>query len=401
MISYRFPMSRKDNMPSRKRNASDNFDPAPHSFNTSANRTEQPTADAANLPAPAWFERGRIPGLDGLRAIAVIMVIMAHACQTTGFPKFDFLSLIAPHGGLGVEIFFVISGFLITNLLLREIRRTQRISLKSFYVRRSLRIFPAYACLLLTVFVVAQLGFASVTSRDWLAAVTYTLNFVHRPAWEVGHGWSLSIEEHFYLLWPLVLLILGTVRSGRIAVCCLAFCFTARWVVLLAFPQLTPMAELWTFTRLDTIAVGCLLCLLVNNDVWRERLNRVCQFRGAIAVYLGLLIISAGVCELSGKLSVGVGYSVNSVLIALLLWSVLLRSESGLGRFLEQDWLVAIGVRSYSIYLWQQLFLHPYRHDLLSTFPQNIVLAFGAACISYNLIELPALKLKSRIATAS
>lgn len=295
----------------------------------------QQASSMSLLPPPAWLERGRIPGLDGLRAIAVIMVMMAHACQTAGFPQFDLLTAIASHGGVGVEIFFVISGFLITNLLLREIRRTQRANLQAFYVRRSLRIFPACLCLLGTVFLVSQLGFATIPWRDWLAATTYTLNFVHRPAWEVGHGWSLSIEEHFYLLWPLLLLMLGTVRSGRVAIGCLVFCFSARWIVLFAYPEWTQMAELWTFTRLDTIAAGCLLALLASSDAWRDRLNRLCTFRGAVPVYIALLMLSVGLCDLSGKLSVGVGYSVNAILIALLLWSVLTRADSRLGQFLE------------------------------------------------------------------
>lgn len=394
-------MSQKSNMSSREIDTEINDVLAPNSTGPLMQSSQNQASLQSTLPPPAWIERGRIPGLDGLRAIAVIMVMMAHACQTTGFPQLDILTAIARHGGLGVEIFFVISGFLITNLLLREIRRTQRVDLQAFYVRRSLRIFPAYLCLLGTVFVVSQLGFATISWRDWLAATTYTLNFVHRPAWEVGHAWSLSIEEHFYLLWPLLLLLLGTVRSGRIAIGCLVFCFSARWIVLFAFPQWSQMAELWTFTRLDTIAAGCLLALMAGNEAWRDRLNSLCAFRGAVPVYLALLILAVGLCDLSGKLSVGVGYSVNAVLIALLLWSILLRSDSRLGQFLEQDWLVAIGIRSYSIYLWQQLFLHPYRHDLLSSFPQNIVLAFGAACLSYNLIELPALKLKSRFAAAN
>lgn len=140
----------------------------------------------------------RIPSLDGLRAISIAVVMVGHLAKW----KHVSLPLLSPYGALGVHVFFVLSGYLITNLLLREQERTSAISLSDFYVRRAFRIFPA-AFVFLGVVVALYWR-----ERHWThvaAAVFYVANMdIWRP-WIFGHLWSLSIEEQFYLLWPLAL----------------------------------------------------------------------------------------------------------------------------------------------------------------------------------------------------
>jgi peptidoglycan/LPS O-acetylase OafA/YrhL len=249
-----------------------------------------PAAVAAHTPEVKRFDRGRIPSLDGLRAVAVLLVLVAHGCQTAGFPKIPWIQWFGVRCAFGVEVFFVISGFLITSLLLRERQRSGRIDVKGFYVRRTLRILPAYACYLAVIWVMWMAGGATLGRRDWIAACTYTMNFLSHPAWEVGHTWSLSIEEHFYLIWPVAMLI-GSAFALRAGVFFAVGCFVLRWVVMFVAPKYTPMAELWTFTRLDTISFGCLLALLTWHAPWRSALDRLCAIRWIVpAGVFGLLV---------------------------------------------------------------------------------------------------------------
>ena len=342
--------------------------------------------------APPWLRGGRIPSLDGLRAIAVILVVLAHAHQTRGFPDIPVLHAVAHRGRIGVEVFFVISGFLITTLMFRELDRRGRLSIGAFYLRRVLRIVPAYLCLLAVVAALQAAGHAHLTRRDWIAAATYTVNFLRKPAWEIGHAWSLSIEEHFYLMWPLVIAAFPP-RVGRsVALGSLAFCGLARWAVILVSPSSSPMAELWTFTRMDTIAAGCLLAFLARDPTWRARLAPTMS--GAfVAVNLVVLVTSLTLSAFSAKFAVGIAYTLNTACLTLLLWAAVARPVP----LLNHPLLGAIGVGSYSIYLWQQLFLDHDKPGMAHAFPLNVLLAFLAAFLSYRLVERPFLNLKGKL----
>ena len=141
------------------------------------------------------------PSLDGLRAFSIVLVLIAHVSL-----QYPWLRRFVEHvGNYGVRIFFVISGFLITGLLLKELTKTGRISLKSFYIRRTLRIFPAFYVYVLTVVILAWAGILILLPGDLLHAVTYTMNYHMVRSWWLNHMWSLSVEEQFYLLWPTVL----------------------------------------------------------------------------------------------------------------------------------------------------------------------------------------------------
>jgi hypothetical protein len=121
-------------------------------------------------------------------------------------------------GNLGVRTFFVISGFLITTLLLDERAATGSISLKKFYLRRVFRIFPASYVYIAIIALLSALGVITLKHNDLLCAVTYTVNNHYERSWWVGHLWSLSVEEQFYLLWPAVMVWLGTKKAFWVAV---------------------------------------------------------------------------------------------------------------------------------------------------------------------------------------
>src|SRR5664280_2047254 len=160
------------------------------------------------------MKQGRIPSLDGLRAVSIIIVVWAHARASS--------RLLGLYAFFGVQIFFVISGYLITSLLLREHERTGTINLRTFYYRRMLRIFPAAYVYILAVAIVFQ------PPLHYLAyAFTYTSCYAgpHGP-WMLSHLWSLSVEEQFYLLWPFALLLAFPSRKRIL------------WVVMLCVPLL-------------------------------------------------------------------------------------------------------------------------------------------------------------------
>ena len=204
----------------------------------------------------------RFPSLNGLRAVSIIIVIISHF----EFQEyFSFHNLFSPNslglfsdGQFGVNVFFVISGFLITSLLLAEELR-HPIDLKGFYIRRTLRIFPAYYFLLCVYFILQLLGYIKIPGSAWVTSITYTKDLFIGKDWYTGHAWSLSIEEHFYLFWP----FLFRVKKARkiapwlLVLVPIIFKFSFSYV----FPDRPRIHDLNLFSRIDSIAVGCLFAI--------------------------------------------------------------------------------------------------------------------------------------------
>ena len=149
-----------------------------------------------NIHFPAKIsESKRLPCLDGFRCISIFLVLLAHSLKVAGFPD-DWRAWFRwlPDGGFGVQVFFVISGFLITLLLMMELQKNGRVSLKGFYLRRALRILPAYFAFLI-VLVILQISMGlHMPSHSWFALGTYLVNYIQTP-WIGSHVWSLSVEE--------------------------------------------------------------------------------------------------------------------------------------------------------------------------------------------------------------
>src|SRR5690242_7033616 len=144
--------------------------------------------------------KARIPSLDGLRAVSIMLVLLGHLAGTENSPA-D-LKFLTNYANFGVRVFFVISGFLITGLLLKEHAYSGRIDLRQFYVRRFYRIVPAAYAFLIVMVISAH---HSLRPRDIALGFLYLTNYVYPRPWVLGHLWSLAVEEQFYLLWPLLL----------------------------------------------------------------------------------------------------------------------------------------------------------------------------------------------------
>src|SRR5260221_2596508 len=223
---------------------------------------------AAESTGPLNVPR-RIAGLDGLRAISIALVLTGHLAGT----KFCYPRAVYEQFGdlanLGVRVFFVISGYLITALLLDEHHKTGSISLRQFYLRRTLRIFPAFFAFMAAIVLLNARGLIDLFPGDLLHAASFTMNYHYVRAWWVGHLWSLSVEEQFYALWPAVLLLLGIRRGLKGAAIALAAAPIVRVAIVLWRPSQVPGIGEWFPTAADTIATGCLMAGLQGSSFAR------------------------------------------------------------------------------------------------------------------------------------
>jgi peptidoglycan/LPS O-acetylase OafA/YrhL len=332
----------------------------------------------------------RIPSLDGLRAISIALVLFSHLAGTGGFPISAATANPWGLGSLGVTVFFVISGFLITGLLLEELRRTDRIRLGRFYFRRTLRIFPPYFALLIGLALADAAGWISLNPGDLLHSATYTSNYHAARSWFVGHTWSLSVEEQFYLLWPAVLLFAGTRRGLLIAGA------TILLVPLIRVGEWELFREPGVGVRFETIAdalaAGCVLACLRPSLHASPLYLRALSSRAFIVVPVAAVV--ANLTNNHPLVIWGAGITVIVVSVALCIdWAVTFH-DGRLGRILNAAPLVFVGWISYSLYLWQQPFLNREAQMRTAQFPVNIVLTATAAVASYYAIERPSLQLR-------
>jgi len=334
---------------------------------------------------------GRIPTLDGLRAISIALVLFGHVMGTGAVP-------MIPHTGMvavtGVRTFFVISGFLITTLLLREREKHGRISLRGFYWRRAFRIFPPFYVYLAVVGVLCVLELISVSGRDFTFAATYTMNFHEHRAWWLGHLWSLAVEEQFYLIWPLTLVLFGARRAVYVAVVAILAAPVLRVAAWYGWPSIGGLTDQAFPFVFDALATGCLLALL------RPELEANALYRAVVLArwfwIIPMLCVGSLVWE-HPWFELGLSTSAANIGIALAVHRCVWKPDGLVGRALERPLPVFIGTLSYSLYLWQQLFVNRHAHAWWCQFPANIGFAGIVALLSYFMIEKPALRLGRRL----
>jgi peptidoglycan/LPS O-acetylase OafA/YrhL len=353
------------------------------------------TPPAATVARSAQAKAGSrdIPSLDGLRAISIALVLLSHLGGTAGFPASHQTMSFFALGTLGVQVFFVISGFLITTLLLRELDETGTVSLRRFYFRRTLRIFPPYYALLAAMAIAGVLGWVSVSGNDLFHAFTYTSNYNFDREWNLGHTWSLGVEEQFYLLWPAVLVLLGR-RRGLIAAA--AFALAAPLVrvgIWYLLPDYRPAIGNSFETVADALAIGCLLAG-TRDLLWEQPAFR--RFLASRWMLAAPAIIGVFAALDRPRTNALVGTTMMSLAIALIIERSVRFPDDQIGRVLNSRPFRFVGVLSYSIYLWQQPFLNRDLPSTTTSFPLNIALVFTLALASYYIIERPSLRLRQR-----
>ncbi len=347
---------------------------------------------------PDWLWAGRVPSLDGLRAVAIGLVIVAHA---RGTPNAPFPVFFWAFGDLGVQLFFVISGFLITLLLIRERKRNGRISLKQFYLRRAVRIFPAYLMFMAFLGLMQALGVISIDANNWIHSLTFTLNLIDEAErqWNVAHVWSLCVEEHFYLIWPVIVATLGVAWSWRVGWFLILTAPIWRWVIGIMIPGTLP-PQTFTFSRIDSIANGCCLALATTGRFSRQltefHFRRVAYVWSLIVV----LLVIGRVLDLSyfvdSRMKLSFLHTITGVAFTLLLWVSICVPHGWVGRILNSKYLAWLGVLSYSLYLWQQPFLNRYNPSWMCVWPINLILALSLSACSYLVVERPLIRWRQR-----
>ena len=332
------------------------------------------------------------PEIDGLRAVSVMSVIIFHSSWQH----------VLVGGYIGVDIFFVISGYLITSILRREQAECGTISAANFLKRRALRIWPA-SLAMLSFYGVGAFAFASDSWPHIHAALASAFGLMNwqraltsQPVGYVGHTWSLAVEEQFYLLWPWALIALGRLRGV--------------WAPTLVIITLIAAVVLWRIslvvraagvartyngldTRADALLIGCLMAFLP-----RKSIPLLVERTWAIPVSFFLLI--AVFVPATMQWMHVIGFTLVAMSAGWLILSMTGDETNVLRRMLSTRPVVLIGLISYSLYLWHDPIIQVFQANGFGPATTLVLvppISVGAAFLSYRLVELPFLRMKNRL----
>jgi peptidoglycan/LPS O-acetylase OafA/YrhL len=328
------------------------------------------------------------PAFDGIRAVAIIFVFLDHAWESS-----------FPGGWAGVDIFFVLSGYLITTLLTEELSERGTIDYLNFYVRRILRLWPAFAAFLFVVVLEISIGKNANTWSFGAVALSsiYMMNWNRAFVWwgeyKIGHTWSLAMEEQFYLLWPALLAFIFFRRPISFVVALIIVMVT--WRCFLALNGADPERTYNGFdTHGDALLIGCLLALLT-----RQNPDLTIKLSGMWLVASGGLLAILLFVPHRTVLTQTAGLSIAALLSAVMIANV--RCETPLKPFLSVRPLVYMGKISYGFYLWHYPIVMGLAKYGNTGKIAAFMIAFGVASASYHWLELPFLRLKKHFAPRS
>ena len=364
----------------------------------------------ADLTAPSFsdFSRVRFFGsLDGLRALSILGVLWTHVWYVSGLEYYNRLQHypVLKMGAFGVDVFFGISGFLITTLLLRERSKNGRISLRDFYLRRSLRIWPLYYATL-GIYVLLVIFLQRGTGRDRIffhflpGYLTFTYTWF--AGWAASgavfnFAWSLSVEEQFYVVWALVLRILRGLLPAVVMILMIFLRLSVHFNVLQNF--ILKDSLLWRIAAGISVPIclGAILAQILHSEKGFRILRPILGSKWAAALWILLLLASLVPRQPFWQM-------IQWFLVAAVVGSCVIREDNTLAPFLRFRPLAYIGLVSYGMYLLNTLVLdvvNPVmnriglRHPLLK-FPVFVAATVLVAGISYRFFETPFLRLKER-----
>lgn len=343
------------------------------------------------------LELKQIPGLDGVRMIAVFLVMLYHF----GIPYVP--------GARGVTMFFVLSGFLITWLLLKEQAVTGTVSIRDFYWRRSLRIFPAFYAFWLLLVAEGLLRDGNPPSAHSWSAFFYVSNYYSAlndyPTNGFSHTWSLGVEEQFYLVWPALFIWLGRDlrRMTRVLVGLIATVSLYRVVLAYGFDVSSNYIYSAFDTRLDNLLIGCLAAVAVYRRSWSWLWDRTCGHWAMPLLTIVGVQISLQLWRMNAvpRYQDVLGYLVDPLLFALFILQVVALSGTRVWSWLDSGPARFLGRISYPLYLYQQVTLYRGKviaadYPVLVQLGVAVALTVAVASGSYYLIERPFLRLKHR-----
>jgi peptidoglycan/LPS O-acetylase OafA/YrhL len=235
----------------------------------------------------------------------------------------------------------------------------------------------------------------SAHRTDFINAATYTWNYrLNSSARILGHVWSLSLEEQFYLIWPAILILFGKKKSLWIAVAAVLLSPISRVATYFLAPAWRGHTGMMLHTRIDTIMIGCVLALVIDMKLWERFLARI---NTTVAVSLAtffVLFVNLPITEhLRGAYDLAIGLSLQGFCCGIIVLYTISHPHNFVGRFLNNRIIAHIGIISYSLYLWQQLFT---ANERFGWFPLNIVMIFICAELSYFLVEKPSFAIRDK-----
>jgi peptidoglycan/LPS O-acetylase OafA/YrhL len=358
-----------------------------------------------------------IAALDGIRGLAILLVLLIHIQQTGVVPaEFHLLNLVMHGGWCGVDLFFVLSGFLITLGLLDSKGSSNYFS--AFYMRRVLRIFPLYYTVLASVIVCSALFAHYMIFPSWRGWIPQHLLFVENwwMPWKdltnnvLAHFWSLGIEEQFYFVWPACVWLLPRRRLAVLSVAVCAAVLALRFYVIQHYNPLPLVVFMNTVTRVDTLMVGALCAIVMRDRTLLAHVRRWLPTVAAIGACC-VAVIVVGVRGISAQryYTQTLGFTALALTFGpLVMWAYLFRGSSNwYDRFFSMRPLTDLGKYSYGIYVYHYpviviakmlfgtsaWFGHDNLRGLLFSFGA-VVIAICVAVVSYELFEKRFLRLK-------
>lgn len=367
----------------------------------------------------------QIPALDGFRGIAILMVMVYHFTIYSGMQPYGVTDTLfyklAGTGWCGVDLFFVLSGFLITGILFDA--KESRYYFRNFYIRRVLRIFPLYYGSLLVAFVLLPLILSpSLNYQQMLEEQSWYWYYLTNVIIAVrgwpsvlafGHFWSLAVEEQFYLLWPFVLFLFGRKKLMLICVVCVVMSLGVRLGLTLTGHSLA--AYVLTPARMDPLALGSLIALIARGPHGLTKLSRwAWPIAGSTILILGpLFLLRRGLRAENDIVVQTIGYSLFALLFgAVLIIALTISSSSRLGTVFNSSGLRFFGRYSYGLYIFHHVIVFWVAQHVFSVerFPRLLgsqlpglllfitlcsVVSVGVALLSWHFFEQPFLKLKN------
>jgi peptidoglycan/LPS O-acetylase OafA/YrhL len=364
----------------------------------------------ADLTSPSFSEFSRVRffgSLDGLRALSILGVLWTHVWYVSGLEYYNRLQHypVLKMGAFGVDVFFGISGFLITTLLLRERSKNGRISLRDFYLRRSLRIWPLYYAtlgiyVLLVIFLQRGTGRDRVFFHFFPGYLTFTYTWF--AGWAASgavfnFAWSLSVEEQFYVVWALVLRILRGLLPTLVMILMILLRLSVHFNVLQNFILKDSLPWRIAAGISVPICLGAILAQILHSEKGFRILRPILGSKWAAPLWLLLLLASLVPRQPFWQM-------IQWFLVAAVVGSCVIREDNALAPFLRFRPLAYIGLVSYGMYLLNTLVLDAVnpvmnriglRHPLLK-FPVFVAVTVLVAGISYRFFETPFLRLKER-----
>ncbi len=293
------------------------------------------------------------------------------------------------HAGYGVDIFFTLSGFLICTLLLREKQANGAISLSRFYLRRVFRILPPillYLAALLGLRVAGLLP--QIGYRELGSVLLFARNYIYAGSWYTGHFWSLAVEEHFYLIIPVLLLLLSWRWAMRVAGVLALMCVAIRWIEYSHHLFPGALLQFRTENRIDALFCGGMMALLLEKPTIRAWLRAKLTVATASSIVVGTATLLTLLTSQPER------RTIVALAIPFLIAHTVLRPSAILGRVLELRGVRWLGRISYSLYIWQMLFLVGVARQLgpVQSFPLALLCPFLCAMLSYYLVEKPCIR---------